>query len=52
VPALGDEEDVGWFDVPVHDASRVGSIQRIGNLNSQGQHCFSLQDWPFSSPIS
>jgi len=26
----------------MHDASGVGSIERVSNLNAQRQHCFNL----------
>jgi len=39
VAALG-QKDVRGFDVPVDDAFRVGSVERIGNLNRQ------FRNWP------
>ena len=41
VTTLGDENVCG-LDVPMHDASGVGSIERVSNLNAQRQHCFNL----------
>ena len=31
---LGDK-DIRWLDVPMDDPFRMGSVQRIGNLNRQ-----------------
>ena len=45
VPALGDK-DVGGLDVAMDDSFRVRCVQRIGNLNSQGQQDFQLERSP------
>jgi hypothetical protein len=37
VAALGDEQ-VGRFDVAVHDPFRVRGVQRVGDLDSEFQH--------------
>ena len=39
--ALG-HEDVRWLDVTMNDTRRVGSIQRVSDLNSQRQYLVGL----------
>ena len=42
MPALGDE-DIGGLDVPMDDASSVGSIQCVGDLDAKRQYLLDLQ---------
>src|SRR5262249_62391358 len=49
VPTLSDK-DVRGLDVSVDDASRVGSIEGIGDLNSKRQHLVDLH-WLATDPV-
>ena len=48
VPPLRNE-DVGWFNVTVHDASRMRGVQRVGDLDCEREHVFHIQ-WLPSDP--
>src|SRR6266849_8419529 len=37
------DEDVGGLNIPVHDALRMSGIERIRNLNREGQHALDFQ---------
>src|ERR1039457_873214 len=45
VSTLGDE-DVCWLNVAMHDASGVGSVQRVGDVNGDGEQNFRFQWTP------
>ena len=44
------DEDVGGFDVAVHDSFRVGCIQSVRNLDGQRQNQLRFQRTP-SNPV-
>ena len=39
------DKDVGGLDVAMHNAGRVGRVQRVGNFDGQVEQGFSFQ-WP------
>ena len=41
MPSFGDK-NIGRLDVAMHDALRVGRIERVGNLNRQTEQNFHL----------
>jgi len=44
------EEDICWLDIPMDDASSVGSIEGVRDLDAQRQHSLDLQ-WSARNPM-